>query len=61
MCERERQTGTAAELTAGAVGPSPAWLTLTGVGGHTTAMHTFLSTVGYSENKRESDRVSVLL
>lgn len=31
---------------AGAVSPSPARLTLTGVGGHAAAMHTFLSTVG---------------
>ncbi len=46
----------AAALTAGAVGPSPARLTLTGAGGHTAAVHTLLSTVCCRENKRERER-----
>lgn len=38
----------AGTLTTGAVGAPPAWLTLTGVGCHTSAMDTVLCTVGWT-------------
>lgn len=47
------QTATAGGLTTGAVGSSPAWLTLTGVWGHAVAMNTALCTMSCTLRRKE--------
>lgn len=47
------QTAAAGALTTGAVGSSPAWFTLAGVGGRTTAMNAALCTMSWTRRRQE--------